>query len=35
VRIESGHIAIGGAAKKNQAAFELFFDRLTEKLKAM
>jgi cytochrome c biogenesis protein len=35
VRVENGHIAVGGAANKNQAAFEKFFERLTEKLKAM
>ena len=35
VRVESGHISVGGAANKNQPAFEQFFDRLTEKLKAM
>ena len=32
VRVESGRITIGGTANKNQAAFQLFFDRLLEKL---
>jgi cytochrome c biogenesis protein len=32
VRVESGRITIGGTANKNQAAFQLFFDSLLEKL---
>jgi cytochrome c biogenesis protein len=32
VRVESGRITIGGTSNKNQAAFQLFFDSLLEKL---
>ena len=33
IRIESGRITIAGTANKNQAAFQLFFDGMLEKLK--
>jgi cytochrome c biogenesis protein len=33
IRVENGHVTIGGTANKNQAAFQLFFDGLVEKLK--
>ena len=35
VRIENGRVSIGGATNKNQPAFQIFFDTLTDKLKAM
>ncbi len=35
IRVENGRITIGGTANKNQAAFQLFFDGLAEKLKKM
>ncbi|KAA0892067.1 cytochrome c biogenesis protein ResB [Oryzomonas rubra] len=33
VRIQHGTVTMGGNASKNQAAFQLFFDRLADKLK--
>ncbi len=33
VRIEGGRVSMAGTANKNQAAFQLMFDRLAEKLK--
>ncbi len=33
IRVEKDRITIGGTANKNQAAFQLFFDGLVEKLK--
>jgi cytochrome c biogenesis protein len=35
IRVESGRVTIGGATNKNQAAFQLYFDGLAEKLKKM
>ncbi|MCM2357635.1 MAG: cytochrome c biogenesis protein ResB [Geobacteraceae bacterium] len=34
-RIANGRVTVGGTASKNQPAFQLFFDGLTEKLKKM
>jgi len=34
VRIENESVTIGGNASKNQGAFQSFFDRLVEKIKA-
>ncbi len=33
IRAASGRVTVGGTANKNQAAFQLFFNNLTEKLK--
>lgn len=35
IRTANGRVTIGGTASKNQPAFQLFFDELTEKLKKM
>lgn len=34
MRVETGIIIIGGNASKNQGGFQLFFDKLVEKIKA-
>jgi cytochrome c biogenesis protein len=35
IRAANGRVTIGGTASKNQPAFQLYFDGLTDKLKKM
>jgi hypothetical protein len=33
IRLQNGHVTMGGNASKNQASFEQYFEQLAQKLK--